>query len=72
MKLNVCGVPNPTSRNRGVVYDSVMLKEDVMTYTTDTENSFPYVLVCSLFGTLVSLAAVWICTAVAYAPAIVA
>jgi hypothetical protein len=28
-----------------------------MTYTTDTENSFPYVLLCSLFGTLVSLAA---------------
>ena len=50
----------------------LMLKEDVMTYTTDTDNSFPYVLPCSLFGTLVSLAAVWICTAVAYAPAIVA
>jgi hypothetical protein len=49
-----------------------MFKEDVMTYTTDTENSFPYVLLCSLFGTLVSLAGVWICTAVVYAPAVVA
>ena len=49
-----------------------MLKEDVMTYTTDTENSFPCVLVCSLFGTLVSLAGVWICTTVAYAPVVVA
>ena len=72
MKLNVCGVPNPTSRNRGVVYDSVMLKEDVMTYTTDTENSFPYVLLCSLAGTLVALAGVWIGSVIAYAPALIA
>jgi hypothetical protein len=50
-----------------------MLKEDVMTHTTDnTDNSFPYVLVCSIFGTLISLAAVWISTAVAYAPGVVA
>ena len=73
MKLNVCGVPNPTSRNRGVVYDSVMLKEDVMTYTTDTtDNSFPYVLLCSLAGTLVALAGVWIGSVIAYAPALIA
>lgn len=30
--------------------------------------SFPYVLVCSTFGTIVSLAAVWIATALQFAP----
>jgi hypothetical protein len=30
------------------------------------------VLICSIFGTVVSLAAVWITTAVAYAPGVVA
>ena len=42
------------------------------TYTTDTDNSFPYVLLCSLFGTLISLAGVWIGTVISYAPAVVA
>lgn len=32
-----------------------------MTSTIDT--SFPYVLVCSTFGTILSLASVWIATA---------
>ena len=43
-----------------------------ITYTTDTDTSFPYVLLCSLFGTLISLAGVWIGTVIAYAPAVVA
>ncbi|HWM30974.1 MAG TPA: hypothetical protein VNO69_04660 [Methyloceanibacter sp.] len=34
----------------------------------DTDNSFPYVLVSSLAGALVSLAAVWISTAAAFGP----
>jgi hypothetical protein len=42
------------------------------TYSTDTDNSFPYVLLCSTFGTLVSLAAVWIGTVISYVPAAVA
>ena len=51
----------------------LMLKEDVMTYTTDTtDNSFPYVLLCSLAGTLVALAGVWIGSVIAYAPALIA
>lgn len=28
--------------------------------TNTTDNSFPYVLVCSTFGTIISLASVWI------------
>ena len=36
--------------------------------TSTTDNSFPYVLVCSTFGTIVSLASVWIVTAQSFAP----
>ena len=44
-----------------------------MTHSTDNQDrSFPYVLVCSTFATVVSLAAVWIATAVSYAPTMVA
>jgi hypothetical protein len=37
-----------------------------------TDNSFPYVLICSTFTTIVSLASVWIFTAQSLAPALVA
>jgi hypothetical protein len=37
-----------------------------------TENSFPYVLICSTFTAIVSLASVWIVTAQSFAPALVA
>ena len=40
--------------------------------TSFTDNSFPYVLICSTFATIVSLASVWIVTAQSYAPALVA
>jgi hypothetical protein len=44
-----------------------------MTRTTDTQDrSFPYVLVCSTAATIISLASVWIATAVSYAPVMVA
>ncbi|HEX2447330.1 MAG TPA: hypothetical protein VHK26_03995 [Methyloceanibacter sp.] len=44
-----------------------------MTRTTETQDrSFPYVLLCSTAATIVSLASVWIATAVSYAPVIVA
>ena len=36
--------------------------------TSFTDNSFPYVLICSTFGTIVSLASVWIVTAQSFAP----
>ena len=32
------------------------------------DPSFPYVLMCSTLGTIVSLAGVWIITAVSFAP----
>jgi len=37
-----------------------------------TDKKFPYVLVCSTFGAIVSLASVWLVTALTYAPAVVA
>lgn len=37
-----------------------------------TDNSFPYVLICSTFATVVSLASVWIVTAQSFAPALIA
>jgi len=39
--------------------------------TSFTDNSFPYVLICSTFGAILSLASVWIATAQSYAPALV-
>ena len=36
--------------------------------TSFTDNSFPYVLICSTFGAIVSLASVWIVTAQSFAP----
>jgi hypothetical protein len=35
---------------------------------TNTDTSFPYVLICSTFGTIVSLASVWIVTAQSFSP----
>ena len=35
-----------------------------MAHTDNIENSFPYVLVCSTLGTVISLAAVWIATVI--------
>ena len=39
--------------------------------TSFTDNSFPYVLICSTFGAILS-ASVWIVTAQSYAPVLVA
>ena len=36
------------------------------------DRSFPYVLVCSMLGTVVSLSSVWIVTAHSFAQAMVA
>jgi hypothetical protein len=44
-----------------------------MTRTAETQDrSFPYVLLCSTAATILSLAAVWIATAISYAPTMVA
>jgi len=46
-------------------------EDNPMTHSTDNQDrSFPYVLVCSMFGTIVSLASVWLATAISYAPMI--
>ena len=36
------------------------------------DTKFPYVLVCSTFGAIVSLASVWLVTSITYAPTLVA
>jgi hypothetical protein len=40
------------------------------TYASD--RTFPYVLICSTFGAILSLAAVWISAAATYTPGLVA
>ena len=40
--------------------------------TATTDNSFPYVLVCSTLGTVLSLASTWLVTAVSFSPMVVA
>ena len=37
-------------------------------FSTPQDRCFPYVLVCSTLGILVSLASVWIFTAMSFAP----
>ena len=72
-----CGVANLTAGIRAERYDSPMLKMVLSSeiggpamskFSTKQDNSFPYVLVYSTLGTLVSLASVWIMTAHAFAP----
>jgi hypothetical protein len=46
--------------------------EDFAMTRSITDTSFPYVLVCSTFGAIVSLASVWLVTALTYAPVVVA
>jgi hypothetical protein len=44
-----------------------------MTHLTENQDrSLPYVLVCSTLSTVVSLASVWLATAISYAPGMVA
>ena len=61
--LNIfAGVANTTARIPGVLYDSLMLKEDAMTHYTDTDNTDGhtlYVLLVSLLATVMSFPAVW-------------
>jgi hypothetical protein len=41
-------------------------------YRSIVDTKIPYVLVCSTFGAIVSLASVWLVTALSYAPVVVA
>ena len=49
---------------------SDLTAEQGVTDREDIDDSLPYVLVSSTLATLVSLAAVWILSAIAYAPLI--
>jgi hypothetical protein len=40
--------------------------------STSLDTRFPYVLLCSTFGAIISLASVWLVTSLAYGPALVA
>jgi hypothetical protein len=40
-------------------------------YRTIIDTKFPYVLVCSTLGAILSLASVWLVTAANYTPAII-
>ena len=42
--------------------------EEELEMTSFTDKSFPYVLVCSTFATIVSLASVWLATAQSFSP----
>ena len=44
--------------------------EDLVMHRSIVDTKFPYVLVCSTFGAIVSLASVWLVTALAYAPTV--
>jgi hypothetical protein len=46
--------------------------EDLAMYRSIVDTKFPYVLICSTFGSILSLASVWIVTAITYAPTVVA
>jgi hypothetical protein len=59
-----------TSNELEMVLSSWM--EDFAMTRSITDTSFPYVLLCSTFGAIVSLASVWLVTALTYAPALVA
>jgi hypothetical protein len=46
--------------------------EEIAMTRSIIDTKFPYVLVCSTFGAIVSLASVWLVTAFTYAPNLVA
>ena len=68
-------MPHRESKRSGMILSRFELKRvlsgasrEELEMTSTTDNSFPYVLICSTFGTIVSLASVWIVTAQSFAP----
>jgi hypothetical protein len=59
-----------TSNELEMVSSSWM--EDLAMTRSIVDTKFPYVLVCSTFGAIVSLASVWLVTSLTYAPSLVA
>mgnify|MGYP003562371116 CR=1 FL=1 len=79
---DVCRVANATALLPRTLHDphtsnelemvSSSWMEDFAMTRSITDTAFPYVLVCSTFGAIVSLASVWLVTSLTYAPALVA
>jgi hypothetical protein len=75
-------VANPTSLLPRAMHDahtsnelemvSSSWMEDLAMTRSIVDTKFPYVLLCSTFGAIVSLASVWLVTSLTYAPALVA
>jgi hypothetical protein len=59
-----------TSNELEMVLSSWM--EDFAMTRSIIDTKFPYVLLCSTFGAIVSLASVWLVSALTYAPALAA
>jgi hypothetical protein len=59
----------PTSEMLKMVL-SKKLKRDAPMNTSTQDRSFPYVLVCSTAGTIISLVSVWVSTAMAFSPVV--
>jgi hypothetical protein len=62
----------PIPAMRFEMVSSSWMEEYAMTHRSIPDTSFPYVLICSTFGAIVSLASVWLVTALTYAPVVVA
>jgi hypothetical protein len=74
-----CGVANATAGIEALRHDPLTLEAQdslerrfIREEREMTDNSFPYVLVCSTFATIISLASVWMVTAHSYVPVLVA
>ena len=68
-------MPQRESMRSGMILSRLELKgvlsgasEEELEMTSFTDSSFPYVLVCSTFATIVSLASVWLATAQSFSP----
>jgi len=71
------GVTNATAGIQALGHDPLTLRAQMswaalqreeLAATTFTDNSFPYVLICNTFSTIVSLASVWIVIAQSFTP----
>jgi hypothetical protein len=62
---------DPHTSNELEMFSSSRMEDRTM-HRTIVDTHFPYVLVCSTFGAIVSLASVWLVSALAYAPIVVA
>jgi hypothetical protein len=68
-------MPQPESKRSGMMFSRFELKgvlssasKEDFDMTSFTDTSFPYVIVCSTFGTIISLASVWIATVHSFGP----